>query len=70
MNKIVKNADNGKYFTGRYRDGFWSRDIEDAELFEDENEISKSIKKYQEDSCNPFEDIKMILIETVYKFNH
>jgi hypothetical protein len=69
MNKIIKNTDNGKYFTGRYRDGFWSRDIEDAYLFSDEGEIQKSIRKYQEDSGNPFEDIKIILIETVYKFN-
>lgn len=69
MNKIIKNTENGRFFTDNYN-CYWSKDIEDAYLFSDENEISKSIKKYQEDSCNPFEDIKMILIETVYKFNH
>lgn len=68
MYKIIKNTENGKYFTGSYRDIFWSRDIEDAYLFRDEDEISKRIKNYQEDSFSPFEDIKMILIETVHKF--
>jgi hypothetical protein len=69
MNKIVKNIENGKYFTDNYN-CYWSRDIEDAYLFSDENEISKSIKKYQEDSGSPFEDIKMMLIETVYRLKY
>ncbi len=69
MNKIIKNPDNGKYFTNRYQDGFWSRDIEDACEFGDEDSLELHIQKLRESSDNPFDDIKMILIETVYKFN-
>lgn len=45
MNKIIKNTENGRYFTDNYN-CYWSKDIEDAYLFSDEDEISKSIKKY------------------------
>lgn len=68
MNKIIKNADNGKYFTNRYQDGFWSRDIEDAYLFlEGENIYIFINKQIIESMDNPFEDVKMVMIETVYK---
>lgn len=69
MNKIIKNTDNGKYFTDRYQNGFWSKDIEEAYLFSDQEDIYYYINKLRESSDNPFEDIKMILIETVCKFN-
>lgn len=68
MNKIIKNTDNGKYFTDRYQNGFWSRDIEDAYLFSNDDEIHSYIRKLGERMDSPFENVKMILIETVYKF--
>lgn len=69
MYKIIKNTENGKYFTGSYRDGFWSRDIEDAYLFPSEDEIHSYLRKI-EMMDSAFEYIKMIIIETVYKINH
>lgn len=68
MNKIIKNAENGKYFTNRYQDGFWSREIADACVFGDEESLELHIQKLRKSSDNPFDDIKMILIETIYKF--
>jgi len=69
MNKIVKNTENGRYFTNKY-DCFWSKDIEDAYLFPNEDEIHSFVRGIGERMETPFEDIKMIIIETVYKFNH
>lgn len=67
MNKIIKNLDNGKYFTKRYQDGFWSRDVEDAHLFINEDSLQFNVQKHRESMDNPFEDVKMIIIETVFK---
>lgn len=69
MNKIIKNTENGKYFTDNYN-CYWSKDIEDAYLFTNDDEIISYIKKLGERMDTPFEDIKMILIETVCKFNN
>lgn len=66
MNKIIKNTENGRYFTNKY-DCFWSKDIEDAYLFPSEDEIHSYLRKI-EMMDSPFENVKMILIETVYKF--
>ncbi len=68
MKLIIKNSETGKYFTDSYRNDFWSREIEDAYLFEDESEIRKNINNYGERLDTPFENIKTIIIETVYKF--
>jgi len=67
MYKIIKNTENGKYFTGSYRDGFWSIDIEDADLFANEESINYTIKRLTEGLDHPFENIKFLSIETIYK---
>lgn len=67
MQKIIKNHENGKYFTDNYRDGFWSRDIEDACLFENESQAYYYVNKLRESMDDPFEGIKYIIIETIYK---
>lgn len=70
MNKIIKNIDNNKYFTDIYQNGFWSKDIEDACLFESEPEIRYYVTKLMESMDNPFEDVKTMIIETIYKLKN
>ncbi len=68
MKLIIKNPETGKYFTDSYRDDFWSIEIEDACVFEDELALKKCIESHCKFGDRPFDEVKTIIIETVYKF--
>lgn len=75
---VIKNTENGKYYTGSY-DCFWSLDIKDAETYLAypypacpyssmdlvENKIIKETD--EENGSGAFENVNCIIIETIYK---
>ena len=64
---IIKDHETGRYYTGDYR-GFWSRDIEEAALFDDEAFILAHITKSKEEYDGAaFENIKRLEIVNTIK---
>lgn len=51
---IIKYTSTGEYFTGNYR-SFWSRDISNAEEFNNEYEFMSVFNRYEGAFDNPFE---------------
>jgi len=60
---VIVNPDTNQYFTARYWENIWSRNYEDAKLYDNEDEMKTD---FTEDEFEAFENIRFLKIETFF----
>lgn len=67
---VIKNTENNKYFTGDYN-CWWVLDIKDARRFRIIESLERELSGLtsSENDLDAMENIKTVVVETIYDFN-
>jgi hypothetical protein len=65
---VIQNQKTREFFTNNYK-YWWSVDINDAYLFDDNSSIESALRGAENDYSKPLKDVNFLTILTVYNLH-